>query len=46
MKSNYYEMARKNYPDLWNKEMLRRLVQKGRITAAEYEEITGEAYEE
>lgn len=46
MKSNYYEMARKNYPDLWNKEMLRRLVQKGRITAAEYEEITGETYEE
>lgn len=46
MKSNYYEMAKKNYPDLWNKEMLRRLAQKGRITAEEYEEITGEAYEE
>ena len=41
---NYYEMAKRNYPDVWNKEMLKKLVQKGRITAAEYEEIVGEPY--
>ena len=42
---NYIELAKKNYPDIWNREMLRRYVQKGRITAEQYEEITGEAYE-
>lgn len=39
-------MAKKNYPNLWNLEMVRNLVKKGRITEGEYEEITGEAYEE
>lgn len=30
----------------WNKAMVRNAVVKGWITAAEYEEITGEAYSE
>lgn len=44
MAVNYYEMAKRNYPDLWNVEMLRKFVQKGRITEAQFEEITGEEY--
>lgn len=39
------ELAKKNYPDQWNIEMVRNLVVKGRITEEEYEEITGEIYE-
>lgn len=39
-----YEMAKKYYPDKWNKEMLRTLVELNRLTAAQYEEITGEPY--
>ena len=42
--SKFYEMAKQNYPDVWNIEMLRRLVSKGRITAEEFLEITGEDY--
>lgn len=40
-----YELAKKNYPSLWNKEMIRNLVEKGRITAEQYKDITGEDYE-
>ena len=38
----------KSYYDnhFWNKKMLKNVVKKGKITPAEYEEITGEAYEE
>ena len=38
----------KNYYDrgLWNLEMVANAVVKGWITAAEFEEITGEPYEE
>ncbi|MBR3278703.1 MAG: XkdX family protein [Lachnospiraceae bacterium] len=43
--SKFYEMAKANYPDKWNISMLRNLVAKGRITAEEFFEITGEAYE-
>lgn len=39
------QLAKKNYPDQWNIEMVRNLVVKGRITEEEYEEITGEVYE-
>lgn len=39
-----YERAKQNYPDPWNKAMLRRLVGKG-LTPEQYEEITGEPYE-
>lgn len=31
---------------LYTKEMVRQFVAKGKLTPAEYEEITGEAYEE
>lgn len=40
-----YEMAKKNYPRLWNIDMLRTLVSKGRITPEQFKEITGEDYE-
>ena len=42
--ANYYEMAKEYYPDRWNIDMLRRLVEKGRLTPEQFEEITGEAY--
>lgn len=41
MAADYYEMAKRNYPDNWNIEMLRKLVQRGRITAEQFTEITG-----
>lgn len=37
---NYYETGR------WNLEMVRNAVTKGWITAAEFEEITGEPFED
>ncbi len=42
---NVYEMAKKYYPRLWDKSRLERLVEAGRLTAAQYEEIVGEALE-
>lgn len=44
--SRYAEIAKAKYPNDWNLEMIRRLVEKGRITAEEFEEITGEPYDE
>ena len=42
---NIFDMAKKNYDKgLWTKEMLAAIVAKGKLTAAQYEEITGEAY--
>ena len=41
-----YEMAKKNYPDPWNKAMIKKLVEKGKLTAEQFEEITGEPYED
>ena len=41
------EMAMHNYGrNLWTDDMVRKLVAKGKITSAEYEEITGKAYPE
>ncbi len=40
-----YEMAKKYYPRLWDKSRLERLVEAGRLTAAQYEEIVGETLE-
>ena len=34
-----YEMAKKYYPKLWNKERLQKLVDKGRLTQEEMNEI-------
>ncbi len=42
---NVYEMAKKYYPRLWDKSRLERLVEAGRLTAAQYEEIVGETLE-
>ena len=42
-----FEKVRGYYDDgLWSKVKVKNAVAKGWITAAEYEEITGEAYEE
>lgn len=39
------EMAKKNYErGLWTIEMLHRLVEVGKLTATEFEEITGEDF--
>lgn len=46
MSKVFYNMAKKNYPNNWNIEMLRNFVALGRITPEEYEEITGDQYEE
>ena len=36
-----YEMAKKYYPTLWSKERLQMLVDKGRLTQEEMNEIVG-----
>ena len=41
-----FEMAKENYPDPWNKAMIKRLVEKRKLTPEQYEEITGEPYED
>lgn len=38
------KMAEKYYPAYWNKDRLRSLVQAGKLTEEEYQEITGEKY--
>lgn len=40
-----YEEAKRNYPDPWNKAMLKRLVSRGKLTEEQYEEIVGEPYD-
>ena len=43
--SPYFELAKEKYDaGKWNEKMLRALVVAGRITAAEFTEITGKAY--
>ena len=45
MMSKFFEMAKRNYDrGFWSVEMLRTFTALGRITAAEYREITGEEY--
>ena len=44
MSKVFYDMAKKNYPQNWNIDMLKKFVQLDRITAEEYEDITGETY--
>lgn len=44
--SKKFNLVKRYYDNgLWNKAMVRNAVVKGWITAAEYEEITGEVYE-
>ena len=40
------ELAMKNYPRCWTEEMIQTLVANGKISAADYEEITGNEYPE
>lgn len=44
MSNVIYEKAKENYPENWTDEMLRNLVQRGRLTVSQYEEITGRSY--
>lgn len=45
MASEYFALVKEKYDSgKWSKRMLRALVAAGRITAEEFEEITGEAY--
>ncbi|MBE6005581.1 MAG: XkdX family protein [Sarcina sp.] len=46
MASKFYNIAKKNYPENWNLDMMKNLVRLGRITVEEYEEITGLRYED
>lgn len=39
-----FELAKKYYPRLWGKERLASLVEANKLTAEQYEELTGEAY--
>ena len=40
-----FDIAKKNFDrGLWTKEMIANLVSKGKLTDAEYQEITGEEY--
>jgi hypothetical protein len=43
---NAYELAKKYYPQFWDKDRLRKLVKKGKLSTEEYKKITGEEYEE
>lgn len=38
------EKATMYYPEQWGKKKLKQLVVAGKLTEAEYEQITGEAY--
>lgn len=40
-----YQLAQKYYPDLWDKNRLKMLVEANRLTPTQYKEITGEDYE-
>ena len=39
------ELAGKYYPKLWDIDRLKSLVEAGKLTEAEFEEITGESWE-
>lgn len=45
MHSEAYEMAKKYYPKFWDKDRLKILVEKGKLSKADYYEITGEPYD-
>lgn len=39
-----FELAKKNYGRTWTDDMLAKLVEKGKLKASEYKEITGSDY--
>lgn len=45
-KSKWFKICKDNYPDVWPISRIRIAVELGRITAEEFEEITGQPYEE
>lgn len=42
MSKRFYDIAKRNYPNNWNIEMLRTLLELGRLTQKEYDDIVGE----
>lgn len=46
MSKVFYDMAKKNYPTLWNRDMIDNLHNKGRLTDEEYVDVVGEGGEE
>lgn len=42
--ASIYELAKKYYPKLWDEGRLRALVAAGKLTPAEFKEITGIDY--
>lgn len=40
------DKAKKYYPVLWTKSMLKAMVKNNKLTIAEYEDVTGEPYTE
>ncbi len=45
MSKRFYEMAKKNYPELWSRAMIDNFHSIGRLTDEEYEDIIGSAEE-
>jgi len=41
-----YELAKRYYPRLWDKDRLETLMRAGRLTGEEFQEITGGSIEE
>ena len=41
---NILNMAKKYYPQFWDKDRIRALVNAGKLTEADYKEITGENF--
>ena len=46
MSKVFYKLAKKNYPDLWNREMVDNLHNLGRLTDIEYADVIGEEEKE
>lgn len=44
MHSKGYKLAKKYYPNLWDKATLQNLIAAGKLYESEYEEIVGEPY--
>ncbi len=42
MSKRFYDMAKENYPDRWNRAMIDNLHDLGRLTDEEYQDIIGE----
>ena len=41
-----YEMAKKYYPSMWDINRLRKLVEAGKLTKKQFEEITNQPFED